>query len=271
MTRLTPWRPPLPLLAFVLAVCLPAIAAQPELTVAAAADAEPLIRQMVTTYKAVAHGREALGGHGIGLVFGSSGNLTSQIENGAPYDMFLSADTGFARRLVSKGLALPDSFHIYAVGKLVIWMRPESRLDLQQLGAKALLDPSIRKIAIANPRVAPYGSAAVEALKNLGLYDQVAGKLVLGENVSQAAQFVASGNAQAGIIALSLVLASNMKYGHYWTFPQNSYTPLRQAVVILKGTKHPEAGRAFLDFLLRQRDPNLLPRFGFDLPPPEAK
>jgi molybdate transport system substrate-binding protein len=253
-------------------VCaISALWAQSRLTVAAAADMQPLMQEMVSSYELAVGSNKAerFAAHKIALVFGSSGNLTTQIENGAPYDVFFSADAGFPRRLINEGRAIPDSFHIYAIGKPVIWVPSGSNLDLDHLGAKALLDPSVQKIAIANPQHAPYGRAAVEGLKNLGIYDQVASKLVLGENVSQAAQFVSSGNAQAGIIALSLVLTSPMKYGHYWTIPQQAYTPLRQAVVIVAGSKHLDEARRFVDSFLRQRDPNLLPRFGFDLPPRE--
>ncbi|HEX9119660.1 MAG TPA: molybdate ABC transporter substrate-binding protein [Terriglobales bacterium] len=244
--------------------------AQTTLTVAAAADMQPLMQEMVSSYEALTQNRELVTRNkGVVLVFGSSGNLTSQIENGAPYDVFFSADSGFPRRLISEGRAIADSLHVYAIGKLAIWVPAGSRLDLDHLGAKALLDPSVHKIAIANPQHAPYGRAAAEALKDLGVYDQVSSKLVLGENVSQAAEFISSGNAQAGIVALSVVLGSKMKYGHYWIVPQQHYQPLRQAVVIVAGSKHPEAARDFVNFFLRQRDPHFLPSYGFDLPPAE--
>ena len=259
-------------LVFVLAFFGGALAAaQTKLTVAAAADLQPLMQQMVASYEALEQNRDVVTGKEVALVFGSSGNLTAQIENGAPYDIFFSADSAYPRRLVKEGRAAPDSFHVYAIGKLVIWMPPGSRLPLDRLSANALLDPSVHKIAIANPQHAPYGRAAVEAMKNLGIYDQVSSKLVLGENVSQAAQFVSSGNAQAGILALSLVLASPMKYGHYWTIPPHAYMPLQQALVILTNSKHIEAARTFVCFFLRQRDPNLLAKFGFDLPPAEEQ
>lgn len=243
--------------------------AQETLTVAAAADLQPLLQDTVAAYEAFKRNRELVSGKEIALVFGSSGNLATQIENGAPYDVFFSADSGFARRLISRGRAIPESFYVYAIGKLAIWVPAGSHLDVEQLGAKVILDPTIRKIAIANPQHAPYGRAAVEAMKNLGIYEQVESKLVLGENVSQAVQFVTSGNAQVGIVALSLVLGPEMKAGHRWVVPQKAYTPLLQAVVIVSGTKHPEAAKAFVDYFLRQRDPDFLPRYGFDLPPRE--
>ncbi len=243
------------------------LAAQTILTIAAAADVQPLMQEMVRRYEEDKQGAARK----ISVVVGSSGNLATQIENGAPYDLFFSADEGFPRRLVNERKANADSFQVYALGKLVIWAPAGSKLDVEHLGAKALLDASVQKVAIANPQHAPYGRAAIEALKNLGLYERIESKLVLGENVSQAAQFVGSGNAQAGVIALSLVQTSAMKSGRYWMVPQQAYTPLRQAVVMIAGAKHPEAARAFLDFFLRQRDPQLLVQFGFELPPVEER
>jgi molybdate transport system substrate-binding protein len=250
-------------------ICASCAQAQSTLTVAAAADMQPLMQEMVASYEALTQNRELVTRSRIALVFGSSGNLTTQIENGAPYDVFFSADSSYPRRLVSAGRAIPDSLHVYALGKLAIWVPAGSRLDVDHLGAKALLDPSVHKIAIANPQHAPYGRAAVEALKDLGVYDQVSSKLVLGENVSQAAEFISSGNAQAGMIALAVVLGSKMKYGHFWIVPQQHYQPLRQAVVIVAGSKHPEAARDFVNFFSRQLDPHFLSSYGFDLPPAE--
>ncbi len=238
---------------------------QDVLTIAAAADLQPLMQEVVSRYKQEPHNR----GTKISLVFGSSGNLTTQIENGAPYDLFFSANEQFARRLIANRHAISGSFRTYAAGKLAIWVPPGSKLDLDRAGAKALLDPAVHQIAIANPQHAPYGQAAIEALKHFGLYDAVASKLVLGENVSQAAQFVVSGNAQAGIFALSLALAPPMKSGHFWIVPGYAYAPLRQAAVVVAATQHPATARAFLDFFLRQR--SLLSQFGFDVPPAEEQ
>ncbi len=236
-------------------------AAQTTLTVAAAADVQPLMQEMVRNYEAA---RRESKTKEVQVVFGSSGNLTTQIENGAPYDVFFSADSGFPQRLIREGRATASSFQIYAVGTLVIWVPAGSKVNLNN-GAGVLLDPSVQKIAIANPQHAPYGRAAVEALKNLGMYDQVASKLVVGENVAQAAQFVTSGNAQAGIIALSLVRAAAIKDRNYWTVP-NLYAPLCQALVIMTHSKHQDEAKAFVDFFMRHLDANLWFRFGLKVP-----
>jgi molybdate transport system substrate-binding protein len=138
---------------------------------------------------------------------------------------------------------------------------------LPKLGMQALLDPSIKKIAIANPLHAPYGRAAESALKKLGVYDQIAPKLVLGENISQAAQFVESGNAQAGLIALSHALSPALKdKGHYWTVPLDAYPTLNQAAVVLSKSKNADNARKFLDFVRSPEGTSLLKKYGFSLP-----
>ena len=144
-------------------------------------------------------------------VFGSSGNFTSQILNKAPFDVFIAADTSYPQKLVDAGAASKESFAIYAVGTLVLWVPSSSKLDLEKDGLKTLCDSSVAKIAIANPKLAPYGRAAEAALKAAGLYDQVKGKLVLGENITQTAQYVQSGAADIGFIAGSLTYGPSMK------------------------------------------------------------
>jgi molybdate transport system substrate-binding protein len=141
--------------------------------------------------------------------YGASGNLFAQIQNGAPFDVFLSADTNYPHRLVESGHA--TNFFFYAEGHLALWALKSSPLDVEKLGLQALLDPSVRKIAIANPAHAPYGRAAVAALKEAGIYDRIANALVFGENVGQTAQFVQSGGADVGIIALSLARSPAMR------------------------------------------------------------
>ncbi len=257
-------------MALILVACGNPLLSQTKLTVAAAADLQPVMQEMVGNYEGVKDNGESVSGKDVAMVYGSSGNLTTQIENGAPYDLFFAADSGYPRRLIREGKAIADSFHVYAVGNLVIWVPPRSRLDVERLGGKVLLDGSVHKIAIANPQHAPYGRAAVEALKNLGVYDQVSSRLVLGENVAQAAEFAQSGNAQAAIVALSLVLDSKMKYGRYWLVPHTAYTPLEQAAVVLSNSKHVEAARAFLDYVVGS-NPRTLKSHGFDSPPGEAR
>jgi molybdate transport system substrate-binding protein len=247
-------------LRFALALTLCASACAQELTVAAAADLSTALPEVAQRYK-IQTGNE------VKLSFGASGNLTTQIRNGAPFDLFFSADEDYPRQLIEADLAEPASLYRYAVGRLVLWVPNDSPLDLNKLGMQALLDPSVRKISIANPQHAPYGRAAESALRHFGLYEQVSSKLVLGENISQAAQFVESGNAQAGLVALSHALAPQMKEkGRYWTVPLDSYPTLNQAVVLLSHSRQKEAARKFLDFVRSPTITSLLQSYGFSLP-----
>jgi molybdate transport system substrate-binding protein len=170
-------------------------------------------------------------------------------------------------QLIEKGLAQKDSLYRYAVGRLVLWVPNELPLDVQKLGVQALLDRSVKKIAIANPLHAPYGRAAEAALKHFGVYDQIAPKLVLGENISQAAQFAESGNAQAGLIALSHALSPALKdKGHYWTVPLDAYPTLNQAAAVLSKSTNPDSARKFLDSVRGTEGTSLLKNYGFSLP-----
>lgn len=181
--------------------------------------------------------------------FGSSGNFYQQLQNGAPFDVFLSADTQYPQNLQDAGLTAPGTYREYASGKIVLWVRGESKLDLSQ-GLKALTNEMVKKVAIANPQHAPYGTAAASALKVEGIYDQVSSKLVLGENISQAALFVQSGNADAGIIAYSLALSPAMKSaGRFVEVPATEYRQIRQAAVVMKNTKNAEGAKQFVEFL----------------------
>jgi molybdate transport system substrate-binding protein len=236
------------------------IATAQEIIVAAAADMSATLPQVVEAYTKKT-------GQTVKLSFGASGNLTNQIRNGAPFDVFFSADEEYPRQLIAEGLVSKDTLYRYAVGRLVLWVPGNSPLDISKLGMTALLDPSVKRISIANPATAPYGRAAAAALRHFGIYDQVSGRLVVGENVSQAAQFVESGNAQAGLIALSHALAPAMKdKGRYWTVPLDAYPTLNQAAVVLSRSKQPDAARRFLDFLRSPEATALLTNYGFSLP-----
>ena len=241
-------------------VFLASFAAGQEITVAAAADTSAVLPELASLYTKQS-------GKKVKLSFGSSGNLANQIRNGAPFDVFFSADEAYPQQLIADGFAVQDSLYGYAVGRLVLWVPRDSALELQKSGIHALLDSSVRKIAIANPQHAPYGRAAEAALKHFGIYDQVAAKLVFGENVAQAAQFAESGNAQAGLIALSRALAPAMKNkGRYWTVPLDSYPTLNQAAVVLSRSKSPDAARRFLEFVRAPEATSLLAAYGFSLP-----
>lgn len=228
-----------------------------ELTVAAAADLSSALTQIAEAYQRKTGTR-------LKLSFGASGLLAQEIQNGAPFDVFLSADMDYPRQLVSSGDAEGRSLLQYARGKLVLWVPPDSHLDLERNGMNVLLDPTVKTIAIANPQHAPYGLAAVAALKHAGIYDQVKDRLVLGENVSQAAQFVESGNAQAGLVALAHARAPGMSgKGKYWEIPAADYPALAQGVVILSHSQHKREGEDFLKYLDSPAAGEMLRKYGF--------
>src|SRR3989440_642733 len=159
---------------------------------------------------------EKQSGTKVNVTYGSSGNFFSQMQNGAPFDLFFSADIEYPRRLEAMGLAEPGTLYEYAVGRIAIWTPADSKVDVTKQGWKTLLDASVEKLAIANPEHAPYGRAAIAALQPAGLYESVKSKLVYGENISQAAQFVQSGNAQAGVVAVSLAGLPAVDDGERW-------------------------------------------------------
>jgi molybdate transport system substrate-binding protein len=246
----------------IMAVSGDAAEAPRPLLIAAASDLKFALDEVITAFQK-AHPQ-----HRPQPAYGSSGTLFAQIENGAPFDVFLSADVSFPRRLAESGRAQKESLFLYATGHLVVWIPETSPLDLAQLGARALLDPRIRKVAIANPEVAPYGAAAVAALRHLGMHDALQAKLVRGENVAQAAQFVQSGAADAGIISLSLALSPKMKDGRRWEVPPDSFPVLEQAAIICNKGANPEGAKAFCEFLRGVSGRAILQRYGFSLPGP---
>jgi molybdate transport system substrate-binding protein len=229
-----------------------------EITVAAAADLQFAMQDVGARFQ-----KET--GKTVKLIYGSSGNFFQQIQNGAPFDMFFSANLDYPKKLEASGLTEPGSFYPYARGKIVIWVSTESKLDLNS-GLKILLDPSVKKIAVANPQHAPYGQAAVAAMQNENIYEKVKDKFVLGENISQTASFVVSGSADVGIVALALALSPNMKdKGRYAEVPGDEYPPIEQACVILAASKNKEAARQFLSFVKTSAIANVLRSYGFDV------
>ncbi len=230
-----------------------------EITVAAAADLQFVMQDVAARFQ-----KET--GKTVKLIYGSSGNFYQQLQNGAPFDMFFSANLDYPEKLQAAGLTEPGTFYRYAVGKIVVWVPNDSKLDISS-GLQSLLNPSIRKIAIANPEHAPYGQAAVSAMKKENIYDKVAEKFVLGENISQTATFVVSGSADVGIVALSLALSPNMKdQGRYSEIPASSYPPIEQACVILKSSKQKDSARAFLDFIKTAAVAEAFRSYGFAVP-----
>ena len=235
-------------------------AAAQDLAIAAASDLQAVFPAVVAQF-------EKSSGHHVQVTYGSSGNFVAQIQNGAPFDLFFSADIDYAKRLESTGLAEPGSLYEYAVGKIVLWTRKDSGIDVSR-GLAVLRDDRVRKIAIANPQHAPYGRAAVSALKHEGVHDAIQSKIVLGENISQTAQFVQSGNADVGIIALSLAMAPKAKeIGTYAEIPVGSYPPIAQAAVIVNASKNKTLAHDFVAFMKRPETIALMQSFGFTMPP----
>jgi len=232
-----------------------------EIRVAAAADLKYALDEIIAGFE------KARPGASVSATYGSSGNLFAQLNNGAPFDLFLSADAKFPRRLVQNKNAAPESFFLYGVGRLVVWVPNASPLDVKKLKMRALLAPSVRKISIANPQHAPYGQAAVAAMKKAGVYQGARGNLVLGENVAQAAQFVQTGAADVGVIALSLAKSPRMqKAGRYWEIPPSLFPRLEQGGVTLASGRNPALARQFQVQLTGKRGRAVLKHYGFILP-----
>jgi molybdate transport system substrate-binding protein len=230
-----------------------------EITVAAAADLQFAMQEVGARFQ-----QES--GKTVKLIYGSSGNFAQQLQNGAPFDMFFSANLDYPRQLEGAGLTEPGTLYQYAIGKIVVWVPNASKLDVSS-GLKALLDPSIKKIAIANPEHAPYGKAAVAAMQKENIYEQVKNKFVLGENISQTASFVASGSADVGVVALSLALSPNMKdKGRYAEVPAGDYPAIEQACVIMRSSKNKDVAEQFLKFVQSLPIRDLLQKYGFAIP-----
>ncbi len=234
------------------------------LTIAAASDLQPVMPKLVASF-------ERQTGQTVQVAYGSSGNFVAQIRNGAPFDVFLSADAGYPRQLEAAGLVEPGTVYVYATGALVVWTRRGSPVDLSR-GLAALTDARVTRVAIANPDHAPYGRAAAAALRSAHLYEQVGGKLVRGENVAQAAQFVQSGNADAGILPLSLARSPALSSaGQYVLVPASLYPPIEQAAAVLRSSAHKDAARAFVEYLKAAGARAVLAADGFGPPPPAAR
>ena len=245
------------------ALLLPRLAVpapQRSVAVAVAANMKPAFEELAARFQAAHPGVE------VKATYGASGNFFAQIANGAPFDLFLSADAEFPARVVEKGLADGKAF-TYAYGKLVVWVPKSSKLDLDGKGLAALTDPSVQKIAIASPEVAPYGRAAKAALEQAGLYQALKDRIVTGQSVSQAAQFVQSGNAQAGFVPLSLARTPPLsEQGRAWPVPPSSYARIEQAGVVVKGAKEAALARELAAFIAGAGARDVLERYGYDLP-----
>jgi molybdate transport system substrate-binding protein len=228
-----------------------------KITVAAAADLKFAMDEIVTTFKKANPADE------VEVIYGSSGKFHTQIQNGAPYDLYFSADIAFPRELVKAGFAASE-VKPYAFGRIVLW---SATIDASKMTLANLTDPKIARIAIANPKHAPYGKRAEEALRASGLWEKVEPKLVYGENIAHTAQFVQTGNAQVGVIALSLALNPELaKHGGYWLIPDKLHEPLEQAYIITKRAAGNKLAQQFADYMGSPAARAVMIRYGFVLP-----
>jgi molybdate transport system substrate-binding protein len=199
--------------------------------------------------------------------YGASGTLFAQIQQGAPFDLFLGADRGFAVRIHEAGLARGEPFP-YASGRLVLWVAAPARVDPNVLGVSAVVDPAIKRIAIGNPAVAPYGLAAEQALRSAGYLDAVKGKLVLGESILQVIQFAQSGNVQAAFVPWSMAMVPPLaSQGRYVAVPVGTYAPIDQYGVVLARARDPKLAEEFAAFVRGQTGRTILERHKYTLPP----
>ena len=224
---------------------------QPELIVAAAANLTNVSSEIGERFTARTGVR-------VIFTFGATADLAKQIENGAPFDVFVAADTFNVERLQKQGLLASDTPQIYAQGKLVVWTAPGSRVRLQSIND--LVHPEFERIAIAKPDIAPYGAAAVQCLRALGLWEQVSKKVVYGQNVAQTKQFVSTGNAEAAFIPLALLKRDE---GAYLEVEQSLHQPIQQAASVVEGSSKQIAARQFVEFLLSDEGQKILESAGY--------
>lgn len=245
------------LVLFLSTLALAACASAQELKVAAAADLDVAMKKVAAAF-------EKQTGIQLKITYGSSGHFFAEIRNGAPFDVFLSADRSYPETLESFGKT-DKGPTIYALGKLVLWVSNRVAANPSPGNFNILTSGAVSKVAIANPEHAPYGRAAVAALDHYKVYDQVKPKLVLGENVSQTAQFAESGNAEAALIPWSLAMSESMKQrGRFVLIPQDSYPPLYQAAVVLHSSQYKAQAHRFVDFLRSSTAQKILLESGFE-------
>jgi len=222
-----------------------------ELTVAAASDLTPVFEELGREFESATKTK-------VVFVFGSTGMLTRQIENGAPFDLFASANVSYIDQLEQKGLIIPDSKTVYARGRITLWTANESPVRFQ--GIADLARPEIQRVAIANPDHAPYGLAAKQALQSAGVWDRVQPKLVYGDNIRQTLQYAQTGNVDVAIVSLTLSINSN---GRWSLIPENLHEPIDQGLAIMKTTKNEAAARAFIAFLKSPQGKATMKKYGF--------
>lgn len=233
-----------------------------EITVAVASNFTAAMNEIVTEF-------EAASGHEVRVAFGSSGKFYAQITHGAPFQAFFSADRAKAAALESDGLAVPGSRFTYAIGTLALWSRKPDVVDDE---ASVLKQGRFNKLALANPRLAPYGAAAVEVLQNLDLVQQTRSRWVQGENVAQTWQFVSTGNADLGFVALSQIMSRReIGTGSAWVVPKHLYSPIRQDAVLLRDGENSAATRALLRFVRDGKGAAIIAANGYHTPTDEPR
>ena len=230
------------------------------LTVAAASNLKPVLDAAERAFEAGRPGAD------VAVTYGGSGALVAQIRAGAPFDLFLSADREYPASLVEVGLARAEDEVVYALGALAVWVPRGSPLDVEGKGLAALADPAARRIAIANPKVAPYGRAARAALDAAGVLAAVEDRLVLGQNVSQAARFAESGAADAAVLPVSLTRLPALAGGRAARVPPSLHPPVEQSGIVLSRARDPALARAFLAFLREEKGRAILAEWGYALP-----
>lgn len=227
-----------------------------QVQVAVAANFSEPMRELVRRF-------EAQSGHKALLTFGATGKFYAQVRNGAPFEVLLAADQRTPQRLEEEGATLPGSRFTYAIGKLVLW---SPKADLVDEQGEVLRSKAFRHLAVASAATAPYGAAALQVLDRLGLRQQLKGRLVTGENITQTYQFVASGNAELGFVALSQVMVDGrLREGSAWQVPQDHYQPIRQDAVLLERGRDNPAARALLDYLRSDEAVQLIRGYGYEL------
>lgn len=250
------------LLALALLAAAPALAqgARKPLTVAAAANLKAAAEDLKRAFEAERPDVE------VAITFGASGTFFAQLQNGAPFDVFLSADRDYPAKAIAAGLAAPADERVYAFGKLVAWLPPGSAVDLSRKGLAALTEAAVKKIAVANPAVAPFGRATERALQAAGVYAAVKQKLVLGTSVAQAAQFATTGAADVAFLPYSLTFGTELAGGKVVFVPEALYPRIEQSGIVLRTARDPAVARAFLAFLTRERGRAILAKYGYGLP-----
>ena len=229
------------------------------LTIAAASDLQPALPRLVASF-------EQQTGQTVQATFGSSGNFFAQIRNGAPFDVFLSADREYPAKVIAAKLGAASDERVYAFGKLVAWLPPGSTLDLEQRGLAALADPGVKRIAVANPAVAPFGRATEAAFRSAGVLDAVKEKLVLGTSVAQTAQFATTGAADVAFLPCSLTFGKELAGGKVVFVPEALYPRIEQSGIVLSSAQDPALARAFLAFLTGEKGRAIFAKYGYGLP-----